>query len=161
MDQSETSSKKKVLTALALLIVVFVIVGGLAMSKDNEKGETSEEGSTSTSHSAAPQTPAVSSTATFKDGTYKATASYGSPAGNQDITINVTLKDGKIADTSAVAGATDETAKDYQMQFIDGYKSQVVGKDIKSVNLTRVSGSSLTPNGFNDAIRQIEQQAKA
>jgi hypothetical protein len=36
----------------------------------------------------------------------------------------------------------------------------VVGKNIDEVNLGKVSGSSLTPIGFNNAIEDIRSQAK-
>jgi len=48
----------------------------------------------------------------------------------------------------------------YQSRFLSGYKQYVVGKNISSVNLTNVSGSSLTPIGFDNALTQIKAQAK-
>ena len=51
--------------------------------------------------------------------------------------------------------------KKSEQQFIDGYKSLVVGKDISSISLNRVSGSSLTSQGFNSAIQKIKSQAQA
>ena len=40
-------------------------------------------------------------------------------------------------------------------------KTLVVGKKITDVKLDKVSGSSLTPKGFNDALEQIKTLAKA
>jgi hypothetical protein len=66
-----------------------------------------------------------------------------------------------VTDTSAISGANDSDARDFQSQFIGGYKKLVVGKKIDSIRLSHVSGSSLTSQGFNDAIGQIKSQAKA
>ena len=73
----------------------------------------------------------------------------------------MTLKNGVITDTSATKGATDPEAEEYQNRFIKNYKNLVVGKSISNLSLSRVSGSSLTSIGFNDAIDQIKSQAKA
>jgi hypothetical protein len=37
----------------------------------------------------------------------------------------------------------------------------VIGKDVASIKLKNVSGSSLTPMGFNKAVAAIEKQAEA
>ena len=44
--------------------------------------------------------------------------------------------------------------------FASGFKALVVGKKITDVNLDKVSGSSLTSGGWNEAITKIEAQAK-
>jgi hypothetical protein len=48
----------------------------------------------------------------------------------------------------------------FEGMFADSYKPLVVGKSVDSINLDKVSGSSLTPKGFNDALDQIKSQAK-
>ena len=116
---------------------------------------------TSVSQTPPPVDTTKKSTSVYKDGTYTATGSYMSPGGQDQITITLTLANDIITDTSAVSGANDGTSNRYQNRFISGYKQYVVGKNIASVNLTRVSGSSLTSKGFSDALKQIETQAKA
>jgi hypothetical protein len=54
-----------------------------------------------------------------------------------------------------------QEGQQYQTTFQNNFKALVVGKDIASVHLTEVSGSSLTPVGFDDALTMIEAQAKA
>jgi hypothetical protein len=56
--------------------------------------------------------------------------------------------------------ASDGRSERYHNMFISGYQQYVVGKNIASVYLTKVSGSSLTPSGFDDALTQIKSQAK-
>ncbi|MDR3519923.1 MAG: FMN-binding protein [Candidatus Pacebacteria bacterium] len=111
-----------------------------------------------------PTTPPVDTpkqTSVYKDGTYSATGSYMSPGGYDQIAVTVTLKNDIITSVSATPEAGDNTSARYQARFISGYQQYVLGKNIASVNLTVVSGSSLTPKGFNDALAQIKSQAKA
>ncbi len=96
----------------------------------------------------------------YKDGIYTATGSYNSPGGPDQIDITVTLKNNVITDTTAVSKPGDDVSKKYMKMFTDNYKTLVVGKNISQVKLDKVSGSSLTPIGFNDAIFQIRTQAK-
>ena len=49
----------------------------------------------------------------------------------------------------------------WQQQFASGYESYVVGKSLSTLKLTKVSGSSLTPIGFNAAVADIQTQAKS
>ncbi|MES2023523.1 MAG: hypothetical protein V4439_02465 [Patescibacteria group bacterium] len=97
----------------------------------------------------------------YKDGTYSATGSYMSPGGYDQLGVSLTLKDGIITDVSVTNMAGDEKSKKIQDMFIANYKQYVVGRNISDLNLTKVSGSSLTPQGFNDAIEQIKTQAQA
>lgn len=97
----------------------------------------------------------------YKNGTYSATGSYMSPGGYDEIGVTVTLKDDVITSVSAVNMAGDNTSSRYEDRFISGMNQYVVGQNIKDVYLTKISGASLTPKGFNDAINQIKVQAKA
>lgn len=100
-------------------------------------------------------------TAVYKNGTYTAVGSYKSPAGTEQIKISVTLQNDVITNTSAVSMANDRTSEKYMQKFIGGYAAQIVGKNIDTIQLDFVSGSSLTPNGFNDALSKIKVSAKA
>lgn len=159
MDQSPISKKRQLIATLAVLIVIVVIVTAVAVTKKDKT--TNADSAVTTSDTSTSDTASTSSNSTLKDGSYKATGSYASPGGEEEITVSVTLKDGVITETSAKSGANGPEAQEYQDQFIAGYKSQVVGKNISEIHLSRVSGSSLTSQGFNDAIQQIESQAQA
>jgi uncharacterized protein with FMN-binding domain len=123
-------------------------------------GET-EADSAMDGASAPAGTTDASATASYKDGTYTATGNYTSPGGAESIEVTVTLADGVITDASVVSDAFRPESKMMQGQFISGFKAQVVGKKITDVKLTKVSGSSLTPKGWNDAIAKIQAQAQA
>jgi hypothetical protein len=107
------------------------------------------------------QTTPAPVTYAYTDGAYTATGSYRSPGGYDELGVNLTLHNDIITDVNVTLGANDNTSLRYQEMFVANYKQYVVGKDISTVHLTKVSGSSLTPQGFNDALAQIESQAKA
>lgn len=96
----------------------------------------------------------------YKNGTYSTSATYMSPGGMDTLKVTLTLKDDIVVD-STVTGSGDNTSKRYQDMFIAGYKQYVVGKNLASINIGKVSGSSLTPHGFNAALLKIKAQAKA
>lgn len=98
---------------------------------------------------------------TYKNGQYTVTGNYWAPEGMERMSVSVTLTNDVITDTTVTNQAQDPTSRQYQGMFISSYKSMVVGKDISTLNLTRVSGSSLTPQGFNDALAKIKQQASS
>jgi len=173
MEYSGNNKKRQIIAALAVLIVVVVIVAAATAANKKRpiaaavtatpKATTAQTVSPTMATPANISTPsetAATNMSGYADGSYTATGSYESPGGQEDITITVALKNGVITSTSAKSGAGDPTALEYQNDFIGGYKSQVVGKSITSLNLSRVSGSSLTSQGFNDAIQNIKNQAK-
>lgn len=106
-------------------------------------------------------TTSTVSTGTYKDGTYQATSSYRTPESTESIGVSVTVANNVITDVSVNLSAKERDSEFYQAQFADNYKSEVVGKNINEVNLSRVAGSSLTSNGFNSALDTIKQDAKA
>lgn len=98
---------------------------------------------------------------TFKDGSYTATGDYLSPGGPESVTVTLTIADDVVTAVQVVSGAHDPTAKQFQQQFIGGIQGVVVGKRLADLQVDKVSGSSLTSQGFNDALKQIEEQARA
>ena len=97
----------------------------------------------------------------YKDGTYSAEGSYISPGGPDKIAVTLTLSNDVITAASVTPEPGDGTSARYQNMFVSGYKQYVLGKDISTVHLTKVSGSSLTPGGFDDALAKIKAQAQA
>lgn len=97
--------------------------------------------------------------ASYKDGSYTEDGGYTSPGGPQTVTVKLTLADDKVTAVTVTGHATDPTAKGYQAQFVSGISAEVVGKDIDTINVSRVSGSSLTSGGFNAALKAIKADA--
>ncbi len=100
-------------------------------------------------------------TGPYADGTYSATGSYQAPSGTESVEVTVTLKGDVITDVTVIGDATDPQAKQHQGEFIGGIAGVVVGKDIDSIQVDKVGGSSLTSGGFNKAIEEIKTDAVA
>lgn len=96
----------------------------------------------------------------YRDGIYEVIGNYVSPGGDETIKVKVTLKDNVIADADVTPEATRPMSVKFQEKFVEGYKKKVVGKNINKVRLNKVSGSSLTPKGFNNAIEKIKVEAE-
>lgn len=185
------SSHKKVLAQVSVgVLVVFVYFGITWYGKKQNSIATTDNSTTSTTQTntvdTSTQAPATSTNSTtadntvptttpvptpapkpvanssgYKDGTYTVTASYRTPERNEDLTVTLTLKNGVVVDSKVTAQAKDPSSKLYQSEFIQNYKQFVTGKNIDTLSLTRVAGSSLTPNGFNAAVAQIKIQAQS
>lgn len=102
---------------------------------------------------------ATASSVQYKDGTYTEDGSYQSPAGPEKITVKLTLAANKITAVTVTPQATSGNPKAFQDQFASGIADVVVGKDINSISVSRVAGSSLTSGGFNAAVTAIKADA--
>jgi len=164
MDQ-----KPKIHPAIAALIVI-VLIGIIASvvivvnnANNNEKVADTSEVQDHSDHSHGPTDDAVvdsTDVSEYKDGTYTATGSYLSPGGRESVELTVVIKNGTITETSMETQATDAEAQEHQDLFVDHYQALVVGKEINGLSLSRVAGSSLTSNGFNDALDEIRDDAR-
>ncbi|MEI6553118.1 MAG: hypothetical protein WCO09_00965 [bacterium] len=97
----------------------------------------------------------------YKNGTYTADGPYNTPEGQVAISVTITITNDVITDANVTSVSGDNTSIRYQNKFISGYKQYVIGKSVDSVQLSNVSGSSLTPAGFNNAFASIKVQARA
>ncbi|MDB5167098.1 MAG: Hep Hag family protein [Candidatus Saccharibacteria bacterium] len=112
--------------------------------------------------SSTPSTASSSSSATYKDGTYTANGSFYTPDGTEQIGVTLTLASNKITAVSIDSSSIySGTSAEYTDRFSSGISSVVVGKNIADVQVYRISGASLTPMGFNNALSAIENEAKA
>lgn len=156
--------KPKIHPAVAALVVIVLIgiVTSVVIIVNNGNADTAKTTET-TSVQTQTNSATVDSTDTssYKDGTYSATGSYLSPGGRESIDLTVVIKDGVITDTTLATHASSRDSSQYQELFADHYKSLVVGKSINGLSLSRVAGSSLTSNGFNDALDEIRTEARA
>lgn len=149
----ETPKNSKAGLAVAAGVVVLLVI--LAVVKFS--GKKDEVVVTPAANEQTTATPAGA----YKDGIYTATGAYTSPGGAETIVITLTLKDGVVTDATAVPQAEQPISKKMQQVFSQNFKGMIIGKNINEVTLDKVSGSSLTPKGFNDAVEQIKTQAKA
>ena len=97
----------------------------------------------------------------YKDGTYTASTNYPVRGSIENISVTLTVKDGVVSTASISQSGSDPESRRYQSRFASAYKQYVIGKSITSLNLSRISGASLTTSGFNSALAQIKSEAKA
>ncbi len=161
MRSQRSSDNKKLAPTIGLIIIVAAIAAGVAVFAPRKS--SSQSVATPTPAAAAANASPVSSSVAsmYKDGTYNATGSYDSPGGRETVSLRVTLRGGAVADSAVTTTGGTPTGKQYQGEFIAGYKAFVTGKNIDAIRLSKVSGSSLTSEGFNNALAKIRIQAKA
>ncbi|GAA4798507.1 hypothetical protein [Streptomyces ziwulingensis] len=144
----------KKVTAAALVGVS----AAAALAGCSSPDEASTTSSPLTSSSASPETGAPSTAeGDYADGKYRADGEYGTQ--DSSIGVSLTLDNGVITEADIEPHATNETSRDYQERFAEAAPDLVVGRDVDDANLDRVAGSSGTPDGFNDALRKIREEA--
>jgi hypothetical protein len=142
--------------ALAAAIVVAIGIVGALSRHFSTSGNSSDVVATPSASAPADASPTQTS---YKDGTYSEAGSYSTPGGIERITVTLTVAGGVVTAADLTQQVVSGTAQQYQSQFAAGYKTYVVGKSIDSISLTRVSGSSLTPAGFMNALAAIKKDA--
>jgi len=152
-----TSTTRRAYAALAATTAVLTLAA-CGSDEDAAGPGTSATPAVTTETGSAP----ADATGEFRAGEYEATGSYTTPDGQtQSIEVEVELAaDGTITDLDADGQAEGGNSEQYQGKFESGINQQVVGKRITELDVDKVSGSSLTSGGFNDAIEQIVSQAR-
>jgi uncharacterized protein with FMN-binding domain len=152
---SHSTTSRSLAVAFAGLGLVGALAGCASPAATTDTGTGTDTGT-----SDAPSTDTGSgSTTTYKDGDYKADGSYQAPSGTETVTVQLTLSSDKVTALKVIGHATAGTQATYQAKFVSGIKDQVVGKDLDTLAVSRVAGSSLTSGGFNSAIKDIQGQA--
>ena len=149
-------------------IAVFTLMGKGTTSTTDNSAEATQELTTTPSDTATTTGVADMTTGTtqtqssdYKDGTYTASATYRTPESTEPITVTLTLASDVVTDVSFTSNPQAPETHQYQSQFASGYKQFVVGKNIDDIQISRVSGSSLTSMGFKAALEKIKAEAKA
>lgn len=165
----DNGNKTKIIVTVAVLLVAVLLVVGIKAFAGKTDGmsanSTTQQNSGATASGSSSSQSASTSTdpagTTYKDGTYDATGTYTTPESQEEIKVSLTVKDGAVTDANVSFDPKKSESRQWQQRFASGYKQEVVGKPLSSLSLSRVSGSSLTPMGFNDAVDTIRQQAKS
>jgi uncharacterized protein with FMN-binding domain len=144
--------------AMIVIVMIAAATAGVSMISDKPAQEPLYPNEATAPKQTTTDNSPVSNAA-FKDGVYSSDGRYSTPGGNESIGVTVTLKSGVIEDINLEQRATGGDTEIYQRKFASQYKESVVGKNIEEVKLTRVAGSSLTSNGFNDALESIKRDA--
>ncbi len=97
----------------------------------------------------------------FKNGTYESVGEYTVPGAKEQLGVTVTIEKDVVTQVEVEQMAKLPMSKKMQADFAANFKEQVVGKNIAEIKLVKISGSSLTPKGFNDALEKIKTQAQS
>jgi uncharacterized protein with FMN-binding domain len=159
----EQQSRKKVIaTALSVVaLAAGVLVADRLRGIRAEATSSGMAGSGSGTTSSTTSSGGAASLGNYKDGTYSASASYFVPHGDQSIQVTLTVKSGVVTSATVQNSESDPTSANYQEGFASEYKSLVVGQKLAGLNLAGVAGASDTTQGFDQAVSQIQSQAKA
>ena len=104
------------------------------------------------------ETPPVASAGV--NGTFTEKANYQTPAKTtQEIAVTLTIKDDIVTDAKVVYDNSPTYSNQNQERFDKAYKTEVVGKNIEEISLSRVGGASLTSGAFNEAVAKISTNA--
>ncbi|BCW67653.1 hypothetical protein NicSoilB4_24160 [Arthrobacter sp. NicSoilB4] len=136
---------------------VFVGIAGLSLA-GSAAGCAPGQASSPQATSAAPQ---AATGATYKDGTYSADGNYVSPNGNETVGVELTLAGGAVTGVKITPHPTNPNTRKFQGEFAGGIQSQIVGKKLDEIKVSKVAASSLTSGGFNQAVEKIKSEARA
>lgn len=161
----ETKSPNKAVVALIVVTLLAAVAAGslYVYNSRNEVSSLAQSTNSVASPTAASnsQTTSTATTSSYKNGTYTATGNYSTPESSESIDLTVTIVDSTITNVSIQNSGNVRESRDYQQRFMHNCTNLVVGKNIDSVSLSRVAGSSLTSDGFNSALEQIKADATA
>jgi uncharacterized protein with FMN-binding domain len=146
-----TTPSKRMKLAMAGICASLVMAGCSTTGMEAPRSPSGQDAGAARSGPASSRDPA------YADGSYRATGEYGSLPSS--IGVSVTLDDGVVTAIEVTPNATDPTSRDYQERFAEAVPERVVGRPIDEVRVGRLAGSSGTPDGFNAAIRRIEERA--
>lgn len=132
-----------------------------AQSSSDTPSSSTNATTTPTTTTTTPSTSSSSSSSGYKDGTYTASSNYYVPHGQEQIKVSLTIQNGAVTSASIQNSEGDNDSARYQEDFAASYKSYVVGHKISGLQISIVAGASDTSQGFNDAVSQIQSQAKA
>lgn len=139
-----------------------LLLAGCAAEPSSAETTTGTPAPTPSTQASSPSTGADSSAAsgaTYKDGTYTADGSYQTPETVEKISVTVTIADDTVTAVEVTGDPQAPESKNFQSKFIGGISAQVVGKKLDDISVDRVSGSSLTSGGFNQALDTIRAEA--
>lgn len=165
--RSRTSGALRTGAAAASVVGVAVLAGcsGAADAEASSPQATPEPAASTPAPATAESTGATGSAApasTYADGSYTADGTYVDGGGvAETVTVTLTLQGDVVTAVDVTGDAKSPQSRQYQQAFIGGISDEVVGKDIDTLAVSRVAGSSLTSGGFNEALETIKADARS
>ena len=145
------------MSGLSVLVALAACSNADAATQDDAQPDSSAQDTAG----AGTDGTAGSSTGGFADGSYTAEGSYSTPGGQESISVDLSVADGVVTDVTVTPEATGGNAARFQDEFASGIADEVVGQELAGLSVDKVSGSSLTGDGFNAALDQIRADAAA
>ncbi len=167
MENQPEKNNNLAIGLVVIGLVAALAIGGYVYSSNQSKTSDTAQVSAAPTATATAQSNSMmmasdsAMMAEYKDGSYTADGSYTTPGGQEMIGVTLTLANGVVTEVEVEEKGIKPISKEKQADFAKNYKTQVVGKKIDEINLTKVSGSSLTPKGFNAALELIKAEAGA
>ncbi len=158
-NENTASSRPLLISSIVgvgLIAIIVIMMFAQNQSQSTSSPTTAPPESEVSSMTSSPDT----SSSNYQNGQFEATGHYTSPGGPETIQVSLTLENGVVTDATVEPQAELPTSQQFQSIFTNNYKEYVVGQNIADLKLDKVSGSSLTPKGFNDAVEQIKAEAK-
>jgi hypothetical protein len=143
-----------------IIALILIVVLGIGFTLFQQNKTTTPE--PTAQEITTPATDAIpGSVADYKDGQHKTQVTYQTP--KRDVYLmDVSLTVVNDIVTDAEIAYSQGAEKDPNAQKFDAaYRVEVIGKDIDSINLSRVGGASLTTGAFNNALANIKADAKS
>jgi uncharacterized protein with FMN-binding domain len=177
MENSTTSSNNKFKFIMPVSVMAIIAITAVLLYEQQQSSDVSSK--SQTQPQVVTMTPSPTSDAAgvaggtvlndaerpqgesnYVDGTYEAKGVYTTPGGEREVVVSVTMTDDVVTAATFQGFATDPASKRFQGEFAEGFQAQVIGKNIDELNLQKISGSSLTPKGFMNALETIKVQAQ-
>ncbi|WP_461187100.1 FMN-binding protein [Arthrobacter sp. Z4-13] len=155
------SVRKSVFAGIAGLSLAGTVAG--CAPSATESTQAAPAGSAAANSATTPSSgasPLATSGSAYKDGTYSADGNYVSPNGNETVGVELALAGGTVTAVNITQHPSNPNTRKFQGEFASGIASQIVGKNIDELNVSKVAGSSLTSGGFNQAVEQIKAEAQ-
>jgi len=89
--------------------------------------------------------------------TFTETVGYDPEGMSETITVTVKVSNGIVSKLFSQHSMNDGKSRKYQQNFEALIQPLVVGKDIRTLNLSRVAGASFTTDAFMQAIKNIQK----
>lgn len=141
---------------IAVLVLAVIGIGFTFFKTSTQPASETPIVETST-----PTTEVASQTVDYKNGVHTAAVTYLTPIkAEYKLEVSLTLANDVVTDAQIIYSQGAEKDPNAQ-RFEAAYRTEVIGKDIDTLNLSRVGGASLTTAAFNNALMNIKTDAKS
>ncbi len=145
-----------------LVIGAIFLGGGVALINNNDSSTTNINNPEVIGETTSANPPEETSDAVlvYNNGEYTAKGSYTSPAGDEEVEVILNVENNTVTAVTVNTLATNPVSVKLQNAFSEGVSDVIVGKTLDEVEYPRVvNGSSLTGEGFINAVEEIKTQA--